>query len=121
MARVDQPFRQRQPVERRALGQSVFLSEVISVMQQVRGVAYVDVDVLQSLSETEITDATLLEGKLKKLEAATPEPYIRAELARVNPRYDPKASTPIPRILPAQLAYLTPDVPATLILNEVTP
>jgi hypothetical protein len=108
--------------EQRALGQSVFLSEVISVIQQVRGVAYVDVDVLQSLSETEITDATLLKDKLKKLEAATePEPYIPAELARVNPRYDPKTSTSTLRIFPAQLAYLTPDVPATLILNEVTP
>jgi predicted phage baseplate assembly protein len=107
--------------ERRELGQSIFLSEIINVMQQVMGVAYVDVDVLQSLSETEITDATLLKEKLKKLETpAKPEDYIRAGLARVNAHYDPQASLPTSRLLPAQLAYLLPDVPDTLILNEVT-
>jgi hypothetical protein len=106
--------------ERRELGQSVFLSEIISVMQQVTGVAYVDVDVLHSLSEAEITDAKLLKEKLAKLETpAQPEGYIRVGLARVNAYYDPKASLPTSRILPAQLAYLMPNVPDTLILNEV--
>jgi hypothetical protein len=109
--------------ERRELGQSVFLSEVITVMHRVRGVAYVDVDVLESLSETEITDAKLLNDKLDTLEkAAKPEDSIRAQLACVNPHYDPKALPLTPnsrRILPAQLAYLTPAVPATLTLNPL--
>ncbi|MEQ8963179.1 MAG: putative baseplate assembly protein, partial [Coleofasciculus sp. C2-GNP5-27] len=39
--------------ERRELGQDVPLSEVISTMQQVPGVAYVDLDILDSLSEAE--------------------------------------------------------------------
>jgi hypothetical protein len=98
--------------ERRELGQSVFLSEVISLIQRVIGVAYVDVDVLDSLSETEIADAELLKTKFVK-----PEDSIRTELARVNPQYNPEVS-PL-RILPAQLAYLMPDVPDTLILNPL--
>lgn len=106
--------------ERGELGQSVFLSKVISIIQQVSGVAYVDVDVLESLSETEIADAKLLKIKLAKLqEAAKPEHSIRVESARINPNYKPNASPPTPRILPAQLAYLTPDVKDTLILNKI--
>jgi hypothetical protein len=93
--------------ERRELGQSVFLSEVISVIQQVTGVAYVDVDVLESLSETEIVDTVNLKAKLDQLQRAD---YIHAELARVAADK---------RILPAQLAYLTPAVPATLTLNPL--
>ena len=37
--------------ERRELGQDVFLSEILSVMQSVRGVAYVDVDAFGGIPE----------------------------------------------------------------------
>ncbi len=43
--------------ERRALAQSVYLSELVACMQAVRGVAWVDVDAFGSLDET-----TLLAG-----------------------------------------------------------
>lgn len=102
--------------ERRELGQSVFLSEVISVAQRVEGVAFVDVDVFDSISETELSTEKLLKAKLKQLQdAKKPNPYVRAQLAHVNPNGKP----PKPPILPAQMAYLTPDVPDTLILNSI--
>ena len=106
--------------ERRELGQSVFLSEVISVIQRVEGVAYSDIDVLDGISETELGSESLLETKVNEwLEAGKPKPYVQAELARINPKYQPKANPPQEFILPAQLAYLTPDVPDTLILNNI--
>ena len=57
--------------ERRELGQSVFLSEVISVIQAVKGVLFVDVDILDSISETEIKDEEKL--KIKKVSWIDPE------------------------------------------------
>src|SRR5262249_22681757 len=60
--------------ERRDLGQSVFLSEVISGIQQVPGVAYVDVDVLDSVSESDASDADRLTNKLKDLQSSTTKP-----------------------------------------------
>lgn len=97
--------------ERRELGQSVYLSEVISVMQGVRGVAYVDVDKLESISETEIENEELLEAKLSQLKSTTgPKMSVSARLA--------DGSTGLP-VLPAQLVYLLPRVPDTLILNQI--
>jgi hypothetical protein len=43
-------------------------------------------------------------------------PFVNAELAHV----DPTATDPSKRILPAELAILTPDIPDTLILTEIT-
>jgi len=114
--------------ERRELGQDALLSEVLSVMQAVRGVAYVDVDVLRGITEkvpTEkpgerrlLTPAEIAErvsGPLtdeagKILGAKEPLSRITVNLA------DNKAGA----ILPAQLAFLTPEVPETLILNQIT-
>lgn len=106
--------------ERRELGQSVYLSEVISVMQSVRGVAYVDVDKLDSISETEIGDEDLLEAKLEGLKTAgPPKKQVAARLARANPDYRPRDDSPLLSVLPAQVAYLLPNVPDTLILNQI--
>ena len=112
--------------ERRELGQDVLLSEVISVIQHVRGVAYVDVDVLRGIPER-IPDAKN-PGQRRLL---TPEEIakqvteplkdqagtiIKEPLARITVNLaDSKAGM----ILPAQLAFLTPDVPETLILNQI--
>ena len=41
---------------------------------------------------------------------------VEAELAHV----DPAATDPTKRILPAELVILTPDIPDTLILTEIT-
>jgi predicted phage baseplate assembly protein len=119
--------------ERRELGQAVFLSEVISTIQQVPGIAYVDVDILDTVSETEATDPAKLVAKIQALTqnevspsgiqpSATsadepqnekqPKNRIPVSLARVGP--DPNK-----RFLPAQLAVLSPRVPLSLILNPV--
>jgi predicted phage baseplate assembly protein len=83
---------------RRQLGQDVVLSEVISVMHAVAGVASVDVDVLDAVSGT-------TPNELKDAVAATrPKPRVVAELARARKQ-------------PAQIIVLTPDVPDTLILR----
>lgn len=103
--------------ERRELGQSVFLSEVIKVIQAVKGVSYVDVDMLDGITETELADTQLLNdkfGKLRSLSDGTKQ-YIRADLARV----ETVSQTNEKKILPAQLAYLSPDVRDTLILNKI--
>ena len=113
--------------ERRELGQDVLLSEVMSVMQTVRGVAYVDVDVLRGIPE-KIPDPQS-PGQRRLL---TPE-----EIAKQvsQPLLDSKGDIikePLSRItvnlagreagamLPAQLAFLTPEVPETVILNQIT-
>lgn len=89
--------------ERRELGQDVLSSEVISTIQRVPGVAYVDVDILDHIPET------IEPEKLDSLATTlTLEPRIPVEIARTGP------------IRPAQLAYLSPEVPDTLILTEIT-
>jgi predicted phage baseplate assembly protein len=100
--------------DRRSLGQPVFSSEVISAIQAVRGVAYVDLNVLDSLTDVELLDTTSLQKKLDKWsKAPTPEPYVSADLATVA-----KGTTGLATdIQAAELVFLTPAVPDTLILN----
>jgi predicted phage baseplate assembly protein len=97
--------------EQRDLGQSAFLSEAISVMQAVPGVEYVDVKAFDAVAEgITAKDLAGLAGSLKLTD------YVEAELAQV----DPTASDPAKRLLPAELVILTPDIPGTLILTEIT-
>jgi hypothetical protein len=107
--------------ERRELGQTVYLSEVISVIQGVKGVAFVDVDKLDSISETEIQNEELLEAKLAQLKGVgEPKKKVAARLARLNPSYTSSGdSSSGPAVLPAQVAYLLPTVPDSLIINQV--
>lgn len=115
--------------ERRELGQTVFLSEAISTIQQVAGVAYVDVDVLDSVSETEASTPGQLGKKLKELVSATSKPdsrpkdFIYVRKAQSYSQVRCVLSTPATSpdtICPAQLAMLSPEVPDTLILTELT-
>ncbi len=111
--------------EQRELGQPVFLSEVISTIQLVRGVAYVDVDVLESISEAEAVKPDVLRKKLQPPTgvplAGRPKQYITVGLAQTAARAnkDRAALMPGRAVLPAQLAILLPAVPDTLILNLV--
>jgi predicted phage baseplate assembly protein len=110
--------------ERRELGQDVILSEVINVMQAVRGVAYVDVDLLRGIPE-QIADA----GQRRLL---TPEEITNSVSQPFRDERDNILKEPLSRITvnlsgrendtvrPAQLAFLTPEVSATLILNQIT-
>ncbi len=93
---------------RRELGQSVYLSEVISTMQNIAGVESVDVDLLQGISEEDVKDAAKLKTKLSEITATTtPLQQIPVRLAALDQS----------AIKPAQIAFLSPQIPDTLILN----
>jgi hypothetical protein len=96
--------------ERRALGQSAFLSEASAVLQAVEGVEYADMRIFDSVAESvSVAELAGLSGTLTLRDA------IEAELARV----DEAAAEPAKRIRPAEIVVLTPDVPDTLILTEI--
>lgn len=123
--------------ERQELGQSVWLSKAVTIIQQVQGVAYVDVDLFNNVSEEAIrtTSSTkekrklLIDGaeietefnqdknnlaiKLDQLPTEPPLSSVNARLAKI----DPKNRV----IIPAQLAIFSPNVADTLILTELKP
>ena len=82
----------------------VTLSEVVSVMQTVPGVDYVDLDILDSVDEKRLEVPVLINFELKK---------------RVNARFALGSNDGSP-VLPAQLLFLSADAPDTLMLDEVT-
>ncbi len=99
--------------DKRDLGQSVYLSEVISAIQQVRGVNYVDVTSLDGISESDSSDTDKLKAKLAQITSASqPKSTIPVRLAILDPNQK--------ILLPAQLAFLTPNIPDALILTEIT-
>src|SRR5262249_8495854 len=83
----------------RDLGQTAFLSEAIAVMQGIEGVAYVDVNIFDSVAEDIDADALAALGTKLGLNQ-----YVLADLARAAPD----------EILPAELVFITPDIPDTL-------
>ena len=95
----------------RDLGQSAFLSEAVSAMQAVAGVQYVDMRKFDFVAE-----AVTAEQLAKLASTLTIRGAVEAELAHVNP----VATDPAEHILPAELVILTPDIPDTLILTEIT-
>jgi len=97
--------------DRRELGQGAFLSEAVSTMQAVAGVQYVDMQKFDSISES-VTAAQLA----SLASTLTLKSFVGAELAQVNPTAVDRAK----RIVPAELVILTPDIPDTLILTEIT-
>jgi hypothetical protein len=100
--------------DNRELGQSAFLSEAVSTMQAIAGVQYVDVQVFDSVPET-VTAADLANLASTFSGANEPNSFVEAELAHVDP-----SATATGGIVPAQLVILTPDIPDTLILTEIT-
>lgn len=113
--------------ERRELGQDVLLSEVLSVMQAVRGVAYVDVDVLRGIPE-KIIDILhpgqrrlLTPGEIKGSVSSPLKDKDGKEVKEPRTRLSVNlADWEKGTIRPAQLAFLTPEVPATLTLNQIS-
>jgi hypothetical protein len=109
--------------ERRELGQDVVLSEVLGVMQAVRGVAYVDVDAFGGIPEKQfkpdkgrqlLTPAEIAKHvqEFVALQKNRPNTRLTVNLANFEPEdHD--------QIHPAQLAFLTPEVSETLILNQI--
>jgi hypothetical protein len=93
----------------RALGQTAFLSEAIAAAQQVEGVAWLNVTTFDGVAE-DITAAQLAAlGSTLGL-----NPFIEAGLPRVDSRAPPGSPG---RIVPAELVFMTPDIPDVLILS----
>lgn len=105
--------------ENRELGQDVWLSQIISVIQSVPGVVYVDVQTFDGIPE-KTSDGVggrrprtprEITGAVQAMIAARqpgPSQHLAVTLARVVNG----------TIVPAQLAVLSPAVPDTLILNQ---
>lgn len=100
-------------VETRELGQPAFLSEALAMMQSVAGVASVEPVAFDAVS-----DDTTAEQLLQLATTLTVRPYVRAEYAHLDPAAAADAD-PCVRIRPADLVFLAPDLPATLILTEI--
>lgn len=119
---------------RRALGQPALLCEIMSAIQNVKGVAYVDVDAFGGIPEKKFApdtkDKTKTVRRLLTLDelAATVQEIIAPKEDREG---DLPPVVPAPRVEagvaafekgvlhPAQLAIFTPSVPDTLILNQI--
>ncbi len=105
--------------ERRELGQPVFQSEVFSVIQSVSGVDFVDLEVMSAVDENTVIqalDAQQPDALITRLGLTPPPPpFIDVKLAQVNQA----ATDPAKRVIPAQMAFLNPDLPDTLILTEL--
>jgi predicted phage baseplate assembly protein len=97
--------------ESRELGQAAFLSEAVSTMQAIAGVEYVDMRKFDYVAE-----AVTAQQLASLASTLTLRGLVDAELARV----DPTATDPAKRIVSAELVILTPDIPDTLILTEIT-
>lgn len=125
--------------DRRELGQPVFQSEVLSVIQGIAGVDYVDLLVMGAVRQELVLKAfDDVQNKTKPDEAESAEEQQRetdedefleelglnthadviVNLAQVNPN-PPAHPKPSDLFLPAQLAFLTPDIPDTLIITEL--
>jgi predicted phage baseplate assembly protein len=133
--------------ERRELGQSVSLSELISTVQKVPGVDFVDVDIFDSISETEAKTITAkaespnqptLSSKLEDIAkgiynvAKSAQSTVESADSANRPekQKQPRPNIPVnlarieqgkKGIQPAQLAIFSPEIVDTLILTEVKP
>ena len=96
---------------RRELGQDALSSEALSAMQAQTGVAYMDLDVFDTVDEDVSPQKLANLGSTLKL-----RPRIVVNQAKI----DKHATDSSRRILPAELAYLNPAVADTLILTELS-
>jgi hypothetical protein len=116
--------------DRRELGQDAVLSEALAVMQAVRGVVYVDVDIFGGIPEKTTDMIADEQGVLTPRRRLLTPKEIGDTVGRlIHPPEDapPQPQDRIPVNLagmtgsvlqPAQLAFLSPLVPDTLILNR---
>lgn len=99
--------------ESQELAESIPLSRVVATIQNVAGVQHVNVQILDSISESDTHPPEVLKAKLTEIVTArAPKTIIFVPPARL----DPTTGT----ILPAGLAFLSPDLPDTLILTEIS-
>jgi hypothetical protein len=113
--------------DRRELGQSVFQSEVLSVIQGIAGVDYVELDVMGVVDQNLVLDAF---DFITNNPQGTPEDDETAFLKQLGldthndvqvklARVDETVQGPKKSVVPAQMAFLTPDIPDTLIITEL--
>jgi hypothetical protein len=93
--------------ERRAIGQPAFLSELIGAMQGVDGVAYVNVTIFDSVAQDATASQLAALGRSLRLNQS-----VLARAAGLD------ASG---KVAAAELVFMTPDIPDTLILTTATP
>jgi predicted phage baseplate assembly protein len=99
--------------ERRALAQPALLCEIIGVIQNVEGVAYVDVDAFGGIPES--TDLEKLSDAAKEIVESSPGAKPQSEqVVKASEAYLVKD-----KVLPAQLAVFIPEVQDTIILNQI--
>ena len=112
--------------ERRELGQGLALSAVISSIQSVRGVEFVDVEAFGGVPE-KISKPALNDGEARERRLLTPEEIAeRVQQLTQNESGRPQQKLEVNmadyedgEIRPAQIAFLNADVPETLILNQL--
>jgi predicted phage baseplate assembly protein len=125
--------------DRRALGQTALLSEAISVMQGVRGVAWIDVDAFGAVPERVPHVEVAPDGTVRHSRVLLSQDNILSTVAdiidagttvngslplteRMPPNVDawPGGFDPIEQLLrPAEIVAFTASVPDTLILNQL--
>jgi len=98
----------------RELGEDVLLSDVISTIHRVEGVAYTDVNQFDSV------DAEGIVSQLSGGDALSDSIKLRERIPVDLARIDFNETDVSKRIRPAELVYLTPEVADTLILSEIT-
>ena len=116
--------------EQRDLGQPVYESEVFSVVQQVPGVAFVDMDILDAVDQPKLLNALdvihqqELQAAVNGVQPNETQDLVKLlnlQVRQVVPSFLARTVRNQPGvILPAQLVFLSPDVPDTLIINELT-
>lgn len=106
--------------DRRELGQDVLPSELVACIQAVRGVDYVDLDLLEAISTDEVS-RRLAAGIEPDSSGAVGWVPIRLRRPALPARVMVSPARLLDgQVLPAELAYLQPGVPDALILNELT-
>ncbi len=125
--------------DRRDLGQDVLLSDAIATTQSIEGVSYVDVDRFDAVRQQEVSTLASRLGSIQR------RPRVHVNLARLTSDASERAALGItevaqtvptspaadrgdstndkpadtPKLRPAELCYLTPDIPDTLILELI--
>ncbi len=92
---------------RRDFGQVVFPAEVIATIQGIEGVAYVDLDTLGGIAQSQIIDTDADDLKAP-------------EIAGIHPIVPKSARLEKDILMPAQIVYLPPALAELFILTEIT-
>ena len=101
--------------DNRSLGQAVVLSDIVATIQAVPGVDYALVTGLTALAAVRPDVHGQRPGRAGQTLSAQPPPWIAVPLAVPAPGQPPRA------VDPAQVAILSPDVPDSLVLTQITP